>query len=292
MGAGVIDPSDTGSFMQESTQLEPVKKGGKKKILIAVIAAFFGVSLFLGISLFLKSQKTSAKVLDSFSESTSNLTSEGNDLASAISKTTYGGSSDVGSTNLENDVKAFDEAVAKFEDVTNRLKSDRKTLKGAAQAYISEIKAYKSSVIDLAVDNAKIQALTSSLSSTQFGSNVSNASEFSAEADKASAAYAKAAGELKDLSLSNEKAKELRDLYVAFIGEMQTVIKNLKVAVNAGDRSAILDESSKFSELTRSHPAIAKEDEVREALGVNSEAYEKLEAARAKLNEEISKVRY
>ncbi len=293
MGAGVISPTDTGSFMQEPTPApEPAKKGGAKKILALVGVVVVVLVLVLGAALFyLKSQRTSAQTLKTFSDSTSALTDEGTDLSSAISKTTYASSTSTESVDLEADVKAFDEAVTKFEDATKNLKSDKKALKDAAFAYITEIKSYKKEVISLAVDNAKIQAVMKNASGEQFAAT-SGAAAFATEADRVSAIYIKAAQDLKDLSLSNETAKQLRDLYIAFLGEMQTSLKNMKEASNTGNRTALLEESSKVSELARSHPAIAKENEVEETLSINGDAYKKLEDARAKLNEEIAKVRY
>lgn len=290
MGAGVISPTDTGSFMQESPQPEVPKKGGAKKILLLILGILLIGSLLLGGAfLFLKSKKTSAATLQNFSEATSGLNSEGVELSSAISKTTYSSTSE--SVDLETDAKEFDEALQKFEDATAKLKSDRKDLKSAAENYITEVKSYKENVIGLAVDNAKLQAVAKELSDFKFSSSASSSMEaFAAEADKASTTLAGTTQKMKDLSLSNEKAKELRDLYVSLIGEMQTFLKNVKTDALASNRSAILDEISKFSTTYRNHPALAKEDEIDDALSFNSDANRKLEEARAKLNDAIGEV--
>lgn len=290
MGAGVISPTDTGSFMQESPQPEVPKKGGAKKILLALVGVAIGIALFFGVMFGVaRLTKTSAATLQSFSEATSGLTSEGTELASSVSKTTYSSTSE--DIDLESDVKEFDEAVKKFEDATTKLKSDKKELKAAAESYIAEIKSYQENVIGLAVDNAKLQAVAKELSDFKFSSSASSSMEaFAAEADKASTTLAGTTQKMKDLSLSNEKAKELRDLYVSLIGEMQTFLKNVKTDALANNRSAILDEISKFSTTYRNHPALAKEDEIDDTLSFNSDANRKLEEARVKLNEEITKV--
>lgn len=266
------------------------KKGAAKKIVLALITTLVVAGVVAGgLIFFLKSQKTSSATLSAFSEATSGLTTESSDLGAEIARSTYSSEN----VDLESESAQFDEAVKKFEDATAKLKSDKKDLKAVAEAYAAELKSYKENVISLAIDVTKVNQIYGAMEDIKFNtSSSSSVDAYGKEIDRISAEYAKVDQELKDLSLSNDKAKELRDAYVAFSVELQGVLRDLKSAVNAGDRSALSTISTKMNNLLRSNSATDKEEEVKDLLSVNSEGAKRLEEARTKLNDEIMKVNY
>jgi hypothetical protein len=264
------------------------KRSLKKSFIVGVPILI--LVLIIGVVGFfvMQSGKTSKETLNSFSDASSGIGSKSTLLSTEISKLTYGAEQ---SSNIEQVAKEYDDAIKKFEEATAGLKSDKEALKLAAEEYVVQLKNFKDATVVLAVENAKIRTEFKKFEEVVFNeATTSSLATYTAEVDRISGEYAKISQLLKDVELTNPKAKELRDSYVAYLIQLQAVLKEIKTAVTNLDTQAIAAAQTKVAQLENDNAATAKEKEVDNLLGLNSEARKKLETARQKLNEEIAKV--
>lgn len=262
----------------------------KKKILkILIVVILVLVLTVVGGIVFLKSRATSTAALKEFSSATSGLSSESSSLTSSISSSV---TVPTNSSTINDDIKAFDEALAIFEQKTANLKSDRKALKAAAENYIKELKNYRLKSVVLAIDVAKVNAVTYKLG-VLIGANsaaLTSVEDISNDITRVNSEIDKNITELKALELSAESAKDYRDKSVQLATDVKEILEGFKVALAAGDSSAILTAQSNLRRQITSSAAVQKEKEIIKELGYDSEDTKKVEAARKVLNDEIDKV--
>lgn len=293
MAAGVAGDALSSNSPTSSTipeYLPDQKSGGKKKIfkimaIVVVVLIVAGVAGFF----YLKTQKTSTATLKEFSSATSTLSSE----SSALSSSMYSVARTQSDSNLDEEIKAFDEALASLEEKTAKLKTDKKGLKSAAEAYIKELKSYRESNVTLAVDVSKVSAVTFKLGvlvGTGIPSNITSPVELSAFISDLIVKFDTYSDELTALELNNENAKDYRDKSVTMVNEIKEIFASVKVAVETSNIAAVSEAQAQLRRLSSSSPAVEKEKEIIELLGYDSEPVKKVEAARKALNEEIDKV--
>ncbi|MDQ5913649.1 MAG: hypothetical protein QG623_268 [Patescibacteria group bacterium] len=269
-------------YIPDAKPKKKILKGLMVVILVAVLTAVGGI-------IFLKSRATSTAALKEFSSATSGLSSESSALSSSISSSVTVATN---SSTINDDIKAFDEALAIFEQKTANLKSDRKALKAAAESYIKELKDYRLNSVVLAIDVAKVNVVTYKLG-VLIGANsaaLNSVEDVSNDITRVNSEIDKNITELKALELSAESAKDYRDKSVQLAIDVKEILEGFKVALAAGDNSAILTAQSNLRRQITSSAAVQKEKEIIKELGYDSEPTKKVEAARKALNDEIDKV--
>ena len=285
-----IDPLAMASPVATAPGYVPDGKPKPKKLLKILVPVLIVVILLVaGGFFYIKTQRTSAATLKEFSSATSQLSSESSSLTSQISTSFTRGSSD----SLDEDVKAFDDALANLESKSANIKSDKKALKVAAENYVKELKSYRETSIMLAIDASKVSAIGSKLATVMNTSSATSASTPAEYADKITALITeidKHNDELKALDLTNSTAKEYRDSSVQLVEQVKEIFSSLRTSILNGDSSAALDAQTKLIKLSSTSDAITREKDIENALSVDSDASKKVEAARDALNDEINKV--
>jgi hypothetical protein len=265
---------------------DPVKKKSKLKFVIMAVAA---VLLLAGGGLFyLNINKTSAEAKREFSAATTALSSSSSSFTLSASTVTMSSGDEA---KLEDAVKKFDESIIRFEEAVSKLKSDVKDLKNAANAYLVELKAFRSNEANLAIEVAKINSSVDTEGMLSFNSaSGSDVQSYFREVDRITAIYSSSKVALEGLDLKMEKAIELRDIYASMIGRYIELFAEIKVAVSSGDLGAISSAQAELSRADQEFGYSDKENEIENILDSSSESAQKRESARAALNAEITKI--
>lgn len=259
----------------------------KRKLLKILIPLVIVVGALVGGGLFyMKSQKTSTAVLKSFGDATTEMVDRSKEINSGISKVAYSSASD----ELDDAVKNYDAAVAKFEDATSKLKSDRKALKGAAENYIAVFKDYRKNVIGLALEARRVAPVAFKMGVILGMAGTHSENNYDTYLNESLTSMKGYKEELTGLELTNETAKSYRDASLELADKMTEAFNKMKTAYAAGDQATVDSTKATFSTMLVGSSIAAKEKEIKNALSYGNEISTKLDAARKTLNDEIAKL--
>lgn len=265
----------------------PTNEGRSKKRILKIVLIVVGVliAFAIGALAFIRSQKTSVEAVNNFNEAVSALNSKSSSFTLKI-----GFNNTSSEAELETSASELKGAVVAFEDATSKLKSDKKPLKVAAEAYATQLNLFNDSIVPLALETAKVEAIGKKMGEIAVSSTAtSSEAAFLAEVTRVSGEYDKYSTELKDLKLENSDAKELRDAFVDVSDQLVAMLGEVRTAFVARDLTALSAVQTKISRLETDNPAITKEKDISGKLGQDSEVMKKVDDARKALNEEIAK---